>query len=696
MRSLICVCVLLILSQANAYAVSNPGAAVGRVVNMLTNIVNMVETESKSDEEHNSGVLDWCKAEIAATQHVVTGEQTKIEDTNAILSDLGAQKMKLDDVVGSLNTQLTHEQSQLNQATERRNEESNAFTPEMQNFDNAISACGKAVAMLVKHYGDGTPHEAKKPEWMSLLNEQLKTVRAFSHLVTGKDQHRNVAAFMQKNPAFDTYEESTGEGLNIVDQVKELSASFTEDQEASREEEGRMQDLYNDLSAKKTQMINSLTTERDTQTSQLTTMNQGIAENQGTLAMSTDLLKDRQTYLATVQEQQQSQTEAFNLRKADRQAELQAVNQAISVLESKSFLQERAQITTQFKLARLAEVTIHQAGQAALYSNFDQAAARIASRAHRVWQPSLRRSCQNCQKVASLLKAKAKMLHSSVLAMAAATSVGNEALTDVIRSLDNMIDQLAQDQKTEKEHKEWCEQEISLTTGRRNTHQYTVTSIEQNLADVGELISMKQTSVQENAKDIAKENKAFEQLESIRDQQHEEFDEDVQDHQDAILAINEAINVLADFYAKRNQGALSARQGSVLLQLSQPADGSKTVSMMSSVRKEFEDGVTALKKIEAEQLAEFQTVQEKHQMTSSDLLHDKDALTVEVQTAQQQLATNQRDHESHTGEIAASNNYLGQLNRSCGPLLDNYDSRVKLRKEEKQAIEDAIRVLQDA
>jgi len=290
------------------------------------------------------------------------------------------------------------------------------------------------------------------------------------------------------------------------------------------------------------------------------------------------------------------------------------------------------------------------------------------------------------------------MYHSSVLAMAAATSVGNEALTDVTRALDNMIDQLDRDQRTEKEHKDWCQQEISLTTGRRNTHQYAVTSIEQNIADLGELINMKRTSVGENDADIKKETLSFEEMQTIRDQQKQEYDEDIQDHQDAIAAVNEAINIMADFYAKRNQEAASSRTDAAtsLLQVSQPSSGSKTVTMMSGVRQEFEDAMVVLKKKEGEALAAFQKVQEMHETTDSDLLHDKDVLTVEVQTAQQAYATNQKDHESNTGEIAAANHYLQQLNRSCGPLLENYDNRVKLRKEEKQAIKDAIGVLQDA
>jgi len=665
---------------------------------MLTNLVNMIETEGQADDEHTAEFQSWCNQEIKTNTHIVETEQRRIEDTNAILSDLRAQKTKLVDVVGSLNTQITDETSQLNQATQRRNEEHSSFSAEMPNFDNAISACDKAVEMLRAHYGDGKAKEAKKPEWMSLLSTYIST----AHTLAGK---LNVKA--KSNLRADPYQESSGEGLNIVDQVAELRASFAEDQQTSREEEARMQGVYDNLAAKKTELINSLTTERNTQQTQLNVVNQGIAESETVLSMAEELLADRQAYLATIQQQLSTQTQAYETRKADRQAENQAVGEAVKVLQAKSFVQLGATVTTVSaeQLAKLKEISAHQANYNARFADAAERVARdVAQRGSSRLRRSSSQGCPNCRKAAALLKSQAKLFHSSVLAMAAATSMSNAALDDVVRSLDDMIRQLGRDQKTEKEHKDWCQSEISLTTGRKQTHTYAVASIEQNIADLGEVISMKQTSLGENAQDIQAAQTAFDQLTAIRGQQKEEFEDDVQDHQDALTALNEAINILAEMYASRSTEALSSRQSGSpgipsLVQISvhdeQPSDGSRTVKMMTGVREEFEAAIVALKKNEAKALVDYNAARDEHTQTDSDLKHDKDTMTVELQTAQQSLAMNKRDHETHTGEIRAAENYLSQLNRSCGPLLDNYDNRKKLREEEKKAIEEAQKVLKE-
>jgi len=59
------------------------------------------------------------------------------------------------------------------------------------------------------------------------------------------------------------------------------------------------------------------------------------------------------------------------------------------------------------------------------------------------------------------------------------------------------------------------------------------------------------------------------------------------------------------------------------------------------------------------------------------------------------LAQFQDDKLSNENEVAAAKAYYGQLKGSCDSLLEHYDERVELRKEEKAAINKAIDVLQN-
>merc|ERR1719453_1858319 len=99
----------------------------------------------------------------------------------------------------------------------------------------------------------------------------------------------------------------------------------------------------------------------------------------------------------------------------------------------------------------------------------------------------------------------------------------------------------------------------------------------------------------------------------------------------------------------------------------------------------------------AEEVAMTQYADDKasHIKTITDLKHQEDTLTVELQTAEGQIDQNTGDLESNTDEVASAVNYLDRLGKSCYPLISRYEERAKLRAEEKQAVQDAIKVLQE-
>merc|ERR1719335_1041541 len=117
---------------------------------------------------------------------------------------------------------------------------------------------------------------------------------------------------------------------------------------------------------------------------------------------------------------------------------------------------------------------------------------------------------------------------------------------------------------------------------------------------------------------------------------------------------------------------------------------------MSGIRKEFEDAKVNLEKDESEAVETFESIKKQHRKTDSDLNTDRNTITVEEQTAQQQLESAEHDKENNEGEVAAADSYLNQLGKSCYPLMMHFEERTKLRKEEKEAIKDAIKVLRNA
>merc|ERR1719387_946298 len=117
--------------------------------------------------------------------------------------------------------------------------------------------------------------------------------------------------------------------------------------------------------------------------------------------------------------------------------------------------------------------------------------------------------------------------------------------------------------------------------------------------------------------------------------------------------------------------------------------------MISTVRKDYEQGKADLEAAENKAVEDYTKYKADYQAMRRDLVSQEDRLTVELQTAKAALAQYKEDKSTNEQEIQAAITYLGQLSQSCDSLLEHYDERVKLRQEEKAAIEKAIDVLKN-
>lgn len=669
-------CTIAILTLAVLLALL-PGAvlaipAIQKVITMLNNLVTTLDAEAKDDEMKFGHFTQWCNNEMAETSGRIESEQAKIEDTQAVLASLYSKKGELETYKGKLESDIDLTKNQIAEATQKREEEHVNFVKEQTDFENAIASCEKAVELLAAHYGDGSgPAEAVKPEFMSLMETIRKSARALSvplgsrqkALMHGaKALHRS--NFLQLQGFGDTvnndrYQASTGEANTIVDELKTLGQTFAEDKQSAIEEENKLQATYDSLMDTKSQMLTDLQKDWEGTSAKLQQTNGDIAQNEGVLARAEKMLADQQAYMSSLQENLKDMTEAYEHRQHDRKEETTAVNHALSVLDkyNTEFLQKQ---TNSGRKAQGKKGGI---------------ASKVGLR-----------QCPGCLKASSMLMSKAKIFHSSMLEAAASASASLDALGDIIDKLDGLIVRIDAEAKHEKEHKEWCEKETGLTTKKRDDHSAIVDDLKAVLANLGEVVVEKDHGLGVNKDDRTDEEMTWDDREKLRSDEKQEFEVDLQEHQEAIAALNEAISILAKYYG--------SKKGAALLQ-GDPGRGGTAVKMISETRHEFEIGKETLETDEEEAITEFTEMKAVHVQTESDLTQEKDTLQVEKQTTEQQISQGEEDLDLNKGEVLSAKEYLNQLGKSCYPLMMRYDERVKLRNEEKQAIQDAIKVLKE-
>merc|ERR1719456_1323750 len=108
---------------------------------------------------------------------------------------------------------------------------------------------------------------------------------------------------------------------------------------------------------------------------------------------------------------------------------------------------------------------------------------------------------------------------------------------------------------------------------------------------------MKVGDIRTKEGEIDNEEQTFDQRKELREEAKSEYDEDLEDHVDAIKALNEAIDILSKYFKSKGASLVQSR-GKF-----QSPEGTKAMEMMSTVRTEFEDGQAQLTKTENEELA---------------------------------------------------------------------------------------------
>jgi len=689
-------------------AIMAPSASFDKVLTLLSNLVSQMEAEASADEADYQAYMTWFKDQESATSGSITALSAKLTELSAALTELRARQSSLTTEVNGLNADLDRETGALNEATEKRNGEHDAFVKEQLDFDNAIAACHKAADMLTEYYGDGKPKESTKPAWMTLMSLMHTISKA------GKKHGKLLPAFVQQPVDFfnadgsslhNTHVDSTSDAVNIVSEVQALAETFGEDKQSSIEQEQELSDAFTTLSNQKKALISSITTQRNEQQSALTSTSQSVSEHEGAESIASQTLTSEQSYLTNLGKQEEQTTALYEQRQKDRDAEKTAV------ADARKILQEQAPSMLQLRKAARR-----------------QAAAMLqVSRAKQF-------GCRNCGKAATLLKERASRFHSKLLATAGETLAGKaggndapgqkslslassknqlamggsaDTLQPVVEQLRDLIVRLDQQAEAEQKHKDWCDKERSSTNSRKQHHAGLVSEFTKEVEDTKALIEDKLVAVQDNADAVTKADTDYADLKGIREKAHADYEAELQDYNDAISALGEATTMLTEFYSQSSPSMLlQIQQAPTVPGASEKAEApdmmtvyeskggpAGVLAVLQETRKSFEDGKAALEATENAQAQEFSDSTTSYNNARNALVDAGNALTAELQTAQQTLTTAESNLDTSRAEVTAADNYLTQVSGSCDSLEAHFDDRKSLREQERQAITDAIDVL---
>jgi hypothetical protein len=357
---------------------ANQNNAVTKVTELLNSIKTEVAADLATDTTLNTEMVSWCDTTVTAKQNAIADASQRETDLATEIETSAAEKAKLKVEIAQLEKDLAKDSKALAQAQALRQESMAAFHETEKEMLGSITALKNALTVLEKHYTPQEPEDldgqrAKLEEEKTALGAdglaagsslmsvaaQVKTaLRALPGgeealeargMMNGEDgaqlqaflakpedsqwfASKNVEGGSKKMGLISAGRQLSRDGNQIFGILKQLLETFQSDLDGARSKETTEAQDFKDLESSKVEQIDTYTSSSFSKQDQLayyTTVNAQAHED---LKFNTASRLADTAFLQDVQAQCRDSAHEFKIRKANRETELSAIDQAIGIL----------------------------------------------------------------------------------------------------------------------------------------------------------------------------------------------------------------------------------------------------------------------------------------------------------------------------------------------------------------------------
>merc|ERR1712190_174615 len=501
-------------------------------------------------------------------------------------------------------------------------------------------------------------HEIQKHATMLqgvLTHSERKTVNAF--VQAPQD-------YFDASPTFkQSYAPQSGEIFGILRQMKETFEANLSD---SQKEEMANQKAYEDLKAAKEAEIAAGQSQIYTKTGELADTDQKNAQSKEDIEDTRNSLAADEQFLMMLKEKCQMTDKEWEERQKTRQLEMEAVSKALAILSGDD---AHDLFTRTFNPALLQEESRVQSARR------NQAAALLKAIADK----------HNNPKLATL-----------------AYKVRLDAFTRVKKAIDDMIAQLLKEKEDEIKHKDFCVDEFNsnqLQTEKKDREKQDLIA---KIANLELTIKTLTEEIKTLKAEIAEMQVQLKRAGEDREKENKEFQMTVADQRETQKLLQAALNVLAEFYGKK-EAALLQKQESVGPPPPPGFEAYKKNAASGGVMSMIQQIISDAKAMEAETIRSEEDAQKAYEDFVKETNASIEAKSKEIvnkselkAVAEGDLVEAQKAKDAVVLELEQLSNYNAELHQSCDFVLKNFDLRQTARDEEVEALRQAKAILSGA
>jgi len=665
-----------------------------KVIGMLKDLSAKAVAEGK-EEEHAFGKFSyWCKSSVKTVSKAIEEEKEKIESLESTIAAKTKEIATLEDQIKALEEEIAKIDASIHKLNKDRDEEHEVYQAASKDLEDTIAAVEEAIDVMK----DAKSEVALVQ--LTQLNPKVRRALAYAQMFAPEERRDEVTALLQA-PTGDKAKHVKVykfKGGNVIELLKQLKGKFEQDllevEKAETNAVNAFELATKALENKRTAAESSLDKKEDS----LAAAKAALAAAEADLKdVKEDLAADSET-LAETDKECAIKTSEFEERSETRAKEIEAIAMAVKILAEVGGVRTEAPENPVPPPSPL---------------EFTQLSSEVSLLQVQAADPKK-------MKAVNFLRAQAKVLHSRALerlaqAVSAHLTDPPKAFKKVIGMIQQMIFRLMDEQKSEDEHKLWCDQElhktnVSIADKEDKVEELTV-KIDEASAKIQELTE----DIKDATETIANIDSYIKEATEIRETGKKENKLAIKDAQAAQTAIANAIAVLEDFY--KESGMIEKKPYEFLQQAGEEpvelpdkpetwgssytgaadpkAQPDGIISVMEEVASDFS-------KMEAETKAQEETDQKAYDDEMSELAIEKATRKkeVEMKTQESKRLTDKVEAlektKKHVGdELYQTKIYMKDLVPACVSGDSTYEDRKAARSKEIAALKQAQDILEN-
>merc|ERR1719235_2215418 len=650
---------LVLCTYASAVTISV--SPIEKVLQLLGDLQAKVIKEGEGQQQIYEEFTDWCKDTAKETQFELKTERSAKERFAAAEEDATSTVTELTTKIEELTSAISEKEATLKKATALRKKEHADFLDADKELGETISMLRRALAILQKEMGKGALLQTAA---MAKVADSLGALVEASSLSTLDKTKLQVLLEAGEDDAQEP--EEKGQSKGIIETMEDMLEKSEEQQSAGQKAEMEAAHHFDMLKLSLEDGITAETKELAESKKEKAMAEEKNAEAAGNLERSKKEIAADEVKLKDLQHECMSKAQEFEAAQIERNNELEALAAAKKILQEKTG--GAADRTYSFvQVAAQSKMTAKAKGSR------DRIVSMLQDLAKSNAQPSL---AQLAEAVRSTMLTE------------------NDPFAKVKGMIQEMLEKLLKEAKEEADKKAFCDKEMKETKMKMDEKASEVedltTSLDTSDAKIAKLKQGIAVLEGELGK-IASEQKTATEM---RNKEKTEWEAAKGDFEQGLEGVQMALEVLRDYYAKKDDSADALLQSDIGSQMSlaqttvQSGGASGIIGMLEVAEADF-----------SKMLAEGQADEDQAQKEDNKIAQA--AKETEVKYKQKDMKETQASGEETSKDLGVAQEeqsavleYDEKLKPQCVSTPDPYEERVKRREKEVAGLKEALQILE--